>query len=132
MQKLSQNEMTESTNMKGKTTVAPEVLLTIARLTTLQVEGVSRMANLPTSVNRLFQHGSSEGVCIEIKDDVVTIDLFVILKEEVNLREVSRTVQREVARSISEMVGMQVGRINIHVEDIDFSEAQSQEESAGA
>jgi len=31
----------------GKTSVAPEVLLTIARLTALKVPGVSRMANLP-------------------------------------------------------------------------------------
>ena len=30
---------------KGKTTVAPEVLLSIARLTTLNVEGVSRMVS---------------------------------------------------------------------------------------
>jgi uncharacterized alkaline shock family protein YloU len=131
-QKLSRIEMNESTELQGKTTVSPEVLLTIARLTTLQVDGVSRMANLPASVNRLFQPGSGEGVCIEIKDDVVTIDLFVILKQDLNLRDVSRTVQREVARSISEMVGMQVGRINIHVEDIDFSELQPQERTAEA
>jgi uncharacterized alkaline shock family protein YloU len=31
-------------------------------------------------------------------------------------------VQKAVSRAISEMVGMEPGKINIHVEDIDFEE----------
>lgn len=106
----------------GKTTIAPEVLLTIARLTTLGVAGVSRMSSLPGGVNRIFNRSMGEGVRIDLKDDIVTADLYVILKNEVNIREVSRNIQVKVARAISDMVGMQVGRVNIHVEDIDFPE----------
>ena len=40
---------------QGKTTIAPDVLLTIAQLTTLQVEGVSRLSRTPAKVNRLFR-----------------------------------------------------------------------------
>lgn len=109
----------------GKTSVAPEVLLTIARLTALKVSGVSRMANLPPGVSRLFQRGSGDGVCVELKDNTATIDLFVVLKQDVNIREVGRNVQHEVARAISEMVGILVGRINVHVEDIDYTMEQS-------
>jgi uncharacterized alkaline shock family protein YloU len=36
------------------------------------------------------------------------------------MREVSRNVQSQVARAISDMVGMQVGRVNIHIEDVDY------------
>jgi uncharacterized alkaline shock family protein YloU len=43
-----------------------------------------------------------------------------ILKNDVNIRDVSREIQQAVARSISDMVGMQVGRVNVHVEDIDY------------
>jgi uncharacterized alkaline shock family protein YloU len=46
----------------------------------------------------------------------------VILKNDVNMREVSRNIQHDVARAISTMVGMQVGRINIHIEDMDYPE----------
>jgi uncharacterized alkaline shock family protein YloU len=52
---------------------------------------------------------------------VVNIDLHLILCKDVNIRDVSRQVQHNVARAISEMVGMQVGRVNIHIEDIDYS-----------
>jgi uncharacterized alkaline shock family protein YloU len=104
----------------GRTTIAPDVLLTIARLTTLSVEGVSRMCTNPAGVKRLFNRGFEEGVQIEIRDDRVFADLYVILKNDVNIRDISRTIQQKVARAISEMVGMQVGRVNIHIEDIDY------------
>jgi uncharacterized alkaline shock family protein YloU len=105
----------------GKTTIAPEVLLTIARLTTLDVPGVSRMSPVPGGVNRLFKRGFGDGVRIDIRDDdTVYADLYIILESDVNIRDVSRLVQHRVARSISDMVGMQVGRVNIHIEDIDY------------
>jgi uncharacterized alkaline shock family protein YloU len=40
----------------------------------------------------------------------------------VNIREVSRNVQGQVARAIQEMVGMDIGEIEIHIEDIDYEE----------
>jgi uncharacterized alkaline shock family protein YloU len=102
----------------GKTTIAPNVLLTIARLTTLQVKGVNQMSHLPGGVNRVFDRGYEEGVRIRIEGDHVFADLYVILEHDVNVREVSRKVQYEVSRAISEMVGMEVGRVNVHIEDI--------------
>jgi uncharacterized alkaline shock family protein YloU len=115
------NQASDYTENRGKTTIAPEVLLTIARLTTLNVPGVSRMSAVPGGVNRFFQRGLGEGVRIQIKENnVVYADLYVILQNDVNIRDVSREIQHNVARSISEMVGMQVGRVNVHVEDIDY------------
>ncbi|KAA0284698.1 MAG: Asp23/Gls24 family envelope stress response protein [Anaerolineales bacterium] len=110
--------MTE--DMQGKTTVSPEVLTTIASLAALEVTGVSRLAPVSGGVNRLFRRGQSDGVRIEAKDNVVYVDLFLILKDGVNIREVGRNVQQNVARSIQEMVGMEAGEVNVHVEDIDF------------
>lgn len=110
--------MTENT--QGKTTVSPEVLITIASLAALEVPGVSRLAPVSGGVNRLFRRGVSDGVRIEARDNAAFVDLFLILKDGVNIREVSRNVQANVARSIHEMVGMEVGEVNVHIEDIDF------------
>ena len=112
--------MSESTRPPGKTTIAPNVLLTIARLATLDTEGVSHMSTRPGGVNRIFQRGYDEGVCIRIEEDRVYADLYVILESDVNVREVSRNIQTDVARAISEMVGMEVGRVNVHIEDIQY------------
>ncbi len=57
------------------------------------------------------------------EDNTVFADLFLILKQDVNIREVSRNVQQQVARAIQEMVGMEVGHVDIHIEDIDYEEA---------
>jgi uncharacterized alkaline shock family protein YloU len=105
----------------GTTTIAPDVLLTIAQLTTLNADGVSRLSHVQVPVNRLLKRSQKrEGVMIEVIDDVVYIDIYVILNNDVNVRDVSHNIQREVSRAISEMVGMVVGRVNIHIEDIDY------------
>ena len=80
------------------------------------------MSSVPGGVNRILRRGTGEGVRIVVKDDTVSADLHVILKNDVNMRDVSRNIQHDVARAISTMVGMQVGRINIHIEDIDYPE----------
>ncbi len=117
--------MSETTRPPGKTTVATNVLLTIARLTTLQIEGVSRMHNLPSGVSRIFHKGDyGEGVHIKIEDDRIFADVHVILENDVNIRDVSRNIQNEVRRAFSEMVGMDVGRINVHIENIDYPSPQ--------
>jgi uncharacterized alkaline shock family protein YloU len=104
----------------GKTTIAIDVLLTIARLTTLSVPGVNRFSRLPSRrMKNMFKgRGHDDGVQIEVEDDTVYIDLFVILDSDVNIQEVGHSIQSSVSRSIIEMIGMQVGRINIHVDDI--------------
>jgi uncharacterized alkaline shock family protein YloU len=104
----------------GKTTVAPDVLLTIAKLTALKVSGVVGM----TSARRTTRGGHiDEGVHLSVDGTRVDVDLFLILDKGVNLRQVSREVQDQVARAISEMVGMKAGRINVHIEDIDYPTA---------
>lgn len=112
--------MTDRESPLGKTTIAPEVLLNIARLTALNVQGVSKLAASPDVVNRLFKQGADEGVLISVEDNLVYVDLYLILNCDVNVRNVSRAVQQRVSRAISEMVGMEVGSVNIHVEDIDY------------
>ena len=116
--------MKESSRPPGKTTIAPDVLLTIARLAAISVPGVNRLSNIPGGVNRLFTKGAGEGVRISVENNTVFVDLYVILDNDVNIREVSRAVQFQVNRAINEMVGMDVGRVNIHVEDI-YYEPQS-------
>ena len=115
--------MTESERLPGKTTVSPDVLISIAKLSALGVPGVGHMAPITSGVNRLFRKGANEGVRIEVEDDTVFADIYLVLKEDVNIREVSRNVQQQVARAIQEMVGMDVGHVDIHIEDIDYEES---------
>jgi uncharacterized alkaline shock family protein YloU len=114
--------MEDTYNSSGTTTIATDVLLTIAQLTTLSIPGVSRLGTLRGKGMDIFlKRGQArEGVKIEVIDDMVYVDIYVVLRKDVNVREISHVIQHDVARAISEMVGMQVGRINVHIEDIDY------------
>ena len=104
----------------GKTTVTPDVLLTIARMTALEVEGISRMVPVKAKGVSGLLSRTAEGVLIEIEDNVVVVDIYLVVEDGVNIRETSRTVQTRVARAIAEMTGMEVARVNVHIEDIDY------------
>jgi uncharacterized alkaline shock family protein YloU len=112
----------EDSRAPGTTTMAPGVLVTLAKLTALSVPGVVAMASLPGGVNRLFRRGIAEGVQIQLDDTCVCIDLYLILKHDTNVRDVSRRVQGEVARAIEEMIGMKVTSVDVHIEEIDYSD----------
>ena len=116
--------MSDQSNTPGKTTISVDVILTIARLTTLEVPGVSRMSSVPSRrfKTMLLHRQEEDGLHIEVVDDLVYTDLYVILESDVNIREVGRNIQIAIARAITEMIGMQVGDVNVHVEDIDYPE----------
>jgi uncharacterized alkaline shock family protein YloU len=114
--------MSEQSITPGKTTISIDVILTITRLTTLEVPGVSRMSSVPSRrfKKMLLHRQEQDGLHIEVVDDLVYTDIYVVLDSDVNIREVGRNIQNAVARAITEMIGMQVGVVNVHVEDIDY------------
>ena len=107
------------TRSTGKTTLTPDVLLTIARMAALEVEGVKCMAPVNGGLNSLFGR-THKGVRMEVEDNIVLVDLYLVMASDINIREVSRTVQHSVARTIVDMTGLEVGHVNIHIEDIDY------------
>jgi uncharacterized alkaline shock family protein YloU len=86
------------------------------------------MAQVSGGVNRLFKRGVHDGVRIEVEDNTIVASLYLILKKDVNIREVSRNVQGQVARALQEMVGMDVGEVEIHIEDIDYEGTEAKPE----
>ncbi len=111
---------------RGKTTIAHEVLLTIARLSAVQTPGVARTSPLPDGVDRIFKRGIDDGVRVEVRDQSVLVDLYLVLQPGRSLREVGRAVQSAVRRAIEEMVDMDVVAVNVHVEDIADPEKEAQ------
>ncbi len=117
--------MKEETRPQGKTTIAPDVLTSIAKLTALGVPGVYGLVDAPTDVKRLFSTHKQDGVQIVVENNTVYADIYLVVNNDVNVRDVSHNIQAQIGRAISEMVGMEVGKINIHIEDIHFSAAQA-------
>ncbi len=53
-----------------------------------------------------------------MEDDIVYVDLFITVEPNVNLLELGRQIQYDVARAINDMLGMHVGEVNIHIQDV--------------
>ncbi len=104
----------------GSIIVAPDVLTTIVHLVTLETPGVvSLSSSLPGRMSRVLRGSkSSQGIDVQIEDGAVTVDVYIIAEREAVLLLLGQTLQREISRALSDMVGMPVRAVNVHIEDV--------------
>ena len=104
----------------GRVTIAPEVLVTIARLTAQSIEGVAQLCHQigPRNLDRLLGRVTGGGgVQVTIADDAVRVNVHIVVEPNVDMRNVSIKIQEAVTRAIQDMVGMRVAAVNIHIQD---------------
>jgi uncharacterized alkaline shock family protein YloU len=107
----------------GAVTIAPGVLTTIVRMTTLAHPGVLRLApRMPPSLPRLRGKGAqAEGLRVELSDDdAVTVDVHVIADPSASLTDLGKVLQTQIARALEDMVGMEVRSVNVFIDEIEF------------
>ena len=105
--------MNEKERVPGNTTVAPEVIETIVKMT----------ADDTVSVSRLYSSNNAQnGVKMKIVDGAVNADVYIVLEADCSTLEVCKRLQKKIERAIKEMVGMNVGYVNIHIEDFNYPE----------
>lgn len=103
----------------GKVTIAPNVLVTIVQKTADAVPGIAQLSERVPGVKRfLGLHTVGQGVEVNVLDNRVGVDIYLIAKRNVDLLQMGRKLQHEVSRAIQDIVGMDLGEINIHIEDI--------------
>ena len=103
----------------GKVTIAPNVLVTIVQKTAGAVPGVAHLCSNVPGVKRLLGlHTVGRGVEVSVVDDQVIVDVYLMARRGVELLQVGRQLQREVTRSIEDIVGMDVREVNVHIEDV--------------
>lgn len=107
----------------GTVTIAPGVLTTIVRMTTLAQPGVLRLApRLPPSLPRLRgKAAQAEGLRVEVSEDnAVSVDVHVIADPSASLTDLGKVLQTQIARALEEMVGMEVHTVNVFIDEIEF------------
>ena len=117
--------MSEANESIGRIEVAPEVLVTIARIAVQGVEGVQQMPQWPADIARLFQRGlRQDGVLLDLSENKVRFNIYVIMAPHVNLLEASRTIQMVVTEAIDTMIGIPVAAVNVFVEDVHYTKGE--------
>jgi len=111
--------MSEEHESIGRIEVAPEVLATIAHFAVISLDGVSRMAQIPPHISRMFRRATRQnGILLDLSENKVRFSIYVIMEPHASVLETSRQVQTAVAEAVDTLVGIPVDSVNVHVEDV--------------
>ena len=103
----------------GKVTIAPNVLVTIVQKTTVSEPGVAQLCDNVPGVKRLLGlHTVGKGVEVNVGDNRVAVDVYLIARRDIDLLQMGRNLQKQIVRAIQDIVGMEVLEVNIHIDDI--------------
>lgn len=104
-------------NVNGEVLIANDVIATIACVAATEIEGVAAMSGNITNeiIGKLGVKNSSKGAKIDLEDGVVRADLSITMKYGYSIPKVSLQVQERVADAISDMTGLKVAEVNIHI-----------------
>ena len=118
--------MAETGESIGRIEVAPEVLTTIVQFATLRVEGVHKLVPATTGKSRFSRRSVHQnGIVLDLSDDKLIFDIYVIMDPHVNIMQTSRNLQKAVIESIDNMVGIPVDAVNVHVEDVIYAQDET-------
>lgn len=108
--------MNNNETENGSIQIADNVVCTIVETSAMEVEGIH---SIITKKGSSFKNKKdNQYTFIEIIDGVVNVDLRIILKFGFNVKEVSENIQEKISSAIETMSGLEVGTINISIEDI--------------
>lgn len=109
----------------GKVTIAPGVLVTIVQKTVDSMPGVVRLSPKVPGMGRLLGSQTvGKGVHVQVVSNQATVDVYVVAERGVDLYQMGRQLQQQITRAIHDIVGMNVGEVNVHIEDIEAGAAQ--------
>lgn len=105
----------------GTLKVSEDVIATIARLATCEVDGVESLTKATASFKQLFlKPGKNGGIKIKLSGDVVEISISVIVKSGARVVVVGEEIQTRVKENVQGMTGVTVSRVNVTISGIVF------------
>ncbi len=114
----------------GAIRIADEVVSIIAGLAATEVEGVAYMSGGIAGgiAEALGRKNLSKGVKVEVGEEEAAVDLYLIVSYGSRIPDVAWSVQENVKKAIETMTGLKVVKVNVHVQGVNFPQAQPEEE----
>ena len=107
----------------GNLKISRDVLATIARYATMEIEGVASRASFTTNIRGwLLKKQSAKPITIDLNDDIAAIDIHVNIKAGVNIPQTAEKIQSAVKEAVQNMTGIAVSRVNINIAGIVFDD----------
>lgn len=110
---------------KIEVSVSSEVLEKMAELAACEIEGVKGVAKRAIDIKGALKNKSVvKGVKVESVNGAIDINVYICVDQKAKMREVAEAVQKNVKDKIQTMTGTAVTRVNVNIEDIDFTETE--------
>lgn len=122
--------MDEEKDLNQEINVANDVVATIAGMAVAKVDGVAKMAGGFTEGLKAIsgKKQMSRGIKVETEEDTVKIEINIIVKYGVNIREVAKNIQAVVKEEVENMTGNKVEKVVVNVQGVKVDEPDSEEE----
>ena len=108
-------------NDLGVITISEDVLIKVAGYAALECYGIVAMSSKRAKdgfVEWLGRENLTKGVQINITDEGIDIDLFIIVEYGISISAVAAAIIERVKYEVEHHTGIPVGRVNVCVEDI--------------
>lgn len=110
----------------GTINISEDVVAAIAAGAAVEVEGVSGLVyGTNTNVHEMLSKKNiSKGIKIDIGEDSVAIDVFIMVRFGCPIAEIARSVQDAVSVAVENMTELKVSCVNVHVGGVSFDKAE--------
>ena len=108
----------------GNIKISVDVISTIAGMAASEIDGVNCMySSFAGGIAEMFgaKKGIGRGVRVEMTENSVLIDLYVVVDYGVRIPELAWEIQENVKNNVETMTGMNVEKVNIHIEGVSFA-----------
>ena len=114
----------------GEIRIADEVIVTIAGFAATEIKGVSGMSGgfVDDIVEILGKKNLSKGVKVDILDNGIAIDLYLIVDYGIKIPDIAWEIQDNVKTTLECMLNMNVHDVNIHIQGVNFAKEIPQDE----
>ncbi len=116
-------EQEEDMEITGDVRISNDVVSTIAGIATEEIDGVACMySSFAGGIAEKLgaKKSPSRGVRVEMENNSVKIDLYLVVEYGAKVPELAWKVQENVKNNVETMTGMSVEKVNIHIEGISF------------
>lgn len=100
--------------------IANEVVAIIAGVATSEVQGVAGMSGgLVGGISEMLgKKNFSKGIKVDVDGNQTSIEIYIIVEYGVRIPDVAWVLQNKVKTAVEEMTGLNVVKVNIHVQGV--------------
>lgn len=114
----------------GKLNISDDVVATIAGIAAMEIEGVADMSvGVVGGIAEKLGAKKQKGVKVAVTPDGAVIDLYIVVQFGIRIPELAWEVQENVKNSVETMTGIDVLKVNVHIEGVSFAKETKPEKN---